>query len=171
MPVLAAVEKDMCDGLSSRSAVAARAGDVWHSSGEEKVVKSDLLGPQLHQQRALPLSEPLVEPEYFLGGRWSVSVGCSALGVLAPLCYPCPFGLYAAPSFRSRPYGEQLGRRVCRQASAAVFSPSGGFLGRFVDGLVPGYADVGRYPSDGHCPSVVLELPDLSRDVREDVGA
>jgi hypothetical protein len=30
---------------------------------------------------------------------------------------------------------------------------------------------VGRYPSDGHCPSVVLELLDLSRDVREDVGA
>src|SRR4051812_33721271 len=76
MSALAAVEKDMCDGLSSRSAVAAGTGDVWHSSGEEEVVEPDLLGPQLHQQRALPLSEPLVEPEYFLGGRWSVSVGC-----------------------------------------------------------------------------------------------
>jgi hypothetical protein len=52
-----------------------------------------------------------------------------------------------------------------------VFPPSGGLLGRFVDGLVPGYAYVGWYPSDGHCPSLVLKLLDLLGDVREDVAA
>jgi hypothetical protein len=30
---------------------------------------------------------------------------------------------------------------------------------------------VGWYPSDGHCPSLVLKLLDLLGDVRKDVGA
>ena len=54
--MLAAVEEDVGDGLSSRSAVAAGAGDIRHSSGEEEVVEPDLLGPQLYQQRALSFS-------------------------------------------------------------------------------------------------------------------
>jgi hypothetical protein len=52
-----------------------------------------------------------------------------------------------------------------------VLPLSGGLLGRFVDGLVSRDAHVGWYPSDGHCLSLVLELLDLLRDVREDVGA
>jgi hypothetical protein len=52
-----------------------------------------------------------------------------------------------------------------------VFPLSGGLLGCFVDGLVPGYAHVGWYPLDGHCSSLVLKLLDLLGDVREDVGA
>jgi hypothetical protein len=57
------------DSLSSRSTVTAGAGNVWHSSGEEEVVEADLLSPQLHQQRALPLAEPLIELQRLLGGR------------------------------------------------------------------------------------------------------
>jgi len=75
IPVLAAVEEDVGDGLSSRSAVAARAGDVWHFSGEEEVAEPNLSGAELYQQRALSLEQSLVELEYLLRGRWRVSVG------------------------------------------------------------------------------------------------
>jgi hypothetical protein len=171
MPALAAVEENVGNGLSSRSAVAARASDIWHSSGEEEVVEPNLLGAQLYQQRALPLGPSLVKLKNLLSGRQSVSVGCSAFCVLAPFRCPCPVCLCLAPSFYCRPYSEQLGRRVCQQASAAVFSPSSGLLGGFVDGLVSGYAHVGRYPSNRHCPSVVTEFLDPARDIRKDVGA
>ena len=161
----------MRDSLSSCSTVTAGAGDVWHSSGEEEVVEADLLGPQLYQQRAFLFCEALMEPEYLLSRRRCVSVCRSAFGVFTPLCYPCPLCLCLAPSLHRRPYGEQLGRRICWLLTAAVLPPSGSFLGRSVDGLVSGYAHVGWYPSDGHCPSVVLEFLDLLCDVREDVGA
>jgi hypothetical protein len=168
---LAAVEEDVRNSLLSRPVVAVGASNIWHSSGEEEVVEPDLLSLQLHQQRALLFSEPLVEPEYLFGGRRCVSVGCAALCVCAPLHSPCPLRLYLAPSFHCRLYGVQVGRRVCRYVSATVFPPSGGLLGRLVDGLVSGYAHVGWYPSDGHCPSLVLKLLDLLGDVCKDVGA
>jgi hypothetical protein len=159
------------DSLSSRSAVTAWTGDVWHSSVEEEVIESDLLGTQLYQQRALPFRSSLVELKNLFGGCGRVSVCRSAFGVFTPLRYPCALCLCHAPSLHRRPYGEQLGRRICWLLTAAVLPPSGGFLGRSVDSLVPGYAYVGWYPSDGYCSSVVLELLDLSRDVRRDVGA
>jgi hypothetical protein len=98
IPALAAVEEDVRNSLLSRPAVAAGAGDIWHSSGEEEVVEPNLLGLQLHQQRALLFGEPLVELEYLFGGRWCVSVGCAALRVCAPLYSPCPLCLCFAPS-------------------------------------------------------------------------
>jgi len=159
------------DGLSSRSAVTAWTGDVWHSSVEEKVIESDLLSTQLYQQRALPLGSALVELKNLFGGCGRVSVCRSAFGVFTPLCYLCPLCLCLAPSLHRRPYSKQLGRRICWLLTAAVLPPSSGFLDRSVDGLVPGYAHVGWYPSDSYCSSVVLELLDLSRDVRKDVGA
>jgi hypothetical protein len=87
-----------------------------------------------------------VELKNPLGGCGRVSVCCSALGVFAPFRYPCPLCSCLAPSFYCRPYGEQLGRRVCRYASGTVFPPSGGFLGRFINGSVSGYAH--GYPTD-----------------------
>lgn len=55
--VRSAAEEDVSDGLPSLSTLAAGAGDVWHSSAEEEVVQSNLLGSQLHQQRALSLAQ------------------------------------------------------------------------------------------------------------------
>jgi hypothetical protein len=57
------------DGLSPLPAAAARASDVRNVSVEQEVVEPDLLSLQLHQQRALPLAEPLVELQHFLCGR------------------------------------------------------------------------------------------------------
>jgi hypothetical protein len=165
------MEEDVRDSLSSRYAVTAWAGDIWHSSGEEEVVEPDLLCPQLYQQRTLPLRSSLVDLKNLLGRCGRVSVGCAALCVCAPLRYPCPLCLGFAPSFHCRPNGVLFGRRVCRWASATVFPPSGGLFGRFIDGLVPGFAHVGWDPPDGYCPSLVLELLDLSCNFREDVGA
>jgi hypothetical protein len=47
------------DRLPPLSAAASGAGNGRDASVEEEVVESDLLGPQLHQQRAFPLAEPL----------------------------------------------------------------------------------------------------------------
>jgi hypothetical protein len=57
------------------------------------------------------------------------------------------------------------------QASATIFPPSGGLLGRFVGGFVPWYTYVGWYPLDGHRPACILEPLDLSRDVLNGVGS
>ena len=46
--VLAAAEDDVGNGLSPLSTAAAGAGYVRDVSIKEKVVESDLLGPQLH---------------------------------------------------------------------------------------------------------------------------
>ena len=46
--VCLAAEEDVSDGLPSLPTLAARAGDVWHSSSEKEVVEPDPLGPQLH---------------------------------------------------------------------------------------------------------------------------
>jgi hypothetical protein len=83
--------------LSSRSAAAARAGNVWHSSFKEEVVQPYLLSSQLYQQRAFPFSEPLVEPEYLSRHR-CVSMCCSALSFFALSRYPCQFCLCSALS-------------------------------------------------------------------------
>jgi hypothetical protein len=64
--VLAAAEDDVGNSLSPLSTAAAGASDVRNVSIEEKVVGSNPLGPQLHQQRALPLAEPLVELQHIL---------------------------------------------------------------------------------------------------------
>jgi hypothetical protein len=157
------------NSLSSRSAVTAWTGNVWHPSVEEKVIKSDLLGTQLYKQRALPLRSALLELKNLFGGCGRVSVCRSAFSVFAPLCYLCLLCLCLAPSLHRRPYSEQLGRRICWLLTAAV-PLSGGLLGRSVDGLIRGYAYVGWYLLDSYCSSVVLELLELSRDVRKDVG-
>lgn len=52
IPILAAVDRNMNNGLSSRPAAAVMPGDVWGASVEEEVVRPYLLGPHLHQQRA-----------------------------------------------------------------------------------------------------------------------
>jgi hypothetical protein len=70
--VLVAAEDDVGNGLSPLSTAAAGAIDARNVSIEEKVVESNLLGPQLHQQRALPLAEPLVELQHLLSRRWCV---------------------------------------------------------------------------------------------------
>lgn len=98
VPVLIAVEEDVNDDLASCSTVATRAGYIWHSSGEEETVQPYLLGPQLHQQRALPFGEAFVELENFLGGRERVPVGSSSLSFFAPFDPPRPFSLCLAPS-------------------------------------------------------------------------
>jgi hypothetical protein len=67
--VLAAAEDDVGNGLSPLSTATAGASDVWNVLTKEKVVESDLLSPQLYQQRALPLAEPLVELQHLLSGR------------------------------------------------------------------------------------------------------
>lgn len=64
--VLTAAEDDVGNGLSPLSTAAAGAGYVRNVSIEEKVVESDLLSPQLHQQRALLLAESLVELQHIL---------------------------------------------------------------------------------------------------------
>lgn len=50
---LPAAKDDMSGGVSSLCAVATRVSDAWHPSAIEEVVQPDLLGSQLHQQRAL----------------------------------------------------------------------------------------------------------------------
>jgi hypothetical protein len=47
--VLAAAEDDVGDGLSPLPTAEARVSDAWNVLIEEKVVESDLFGPQLHQ--------------------------------------------------------------------------------------------------------------------------
>ena len=64
--VLAAAEDNVGNGLSPLSTAAAGTSYVRNVSIEEKVVESDLLSPQLYQQRALPLAEPLVELQHIL---------------------------------------------------------------------------------------------------------
>ena len=76
-----AAEEDVSDGLPPLAALAAGAGDIWHSSAEEKVVQADLFSAQLHQQCALLFAEPFVELEYLLSGQWCMSVGCSTLSL------------------------------------------------------------------------------------------
>jgi hypothetical protein len=98
IPALAAVEENVSDSLSSRSAVTLWTDNVWHSSGEEKVIESDLLGAQLYQQRALPLGSALVELKNLFGRCRRVSVCRSAFGVFTPICYLCPLCLCLAPS-------------------------------------------------------------------------
>ena len=83
--VLAAAEDDVGNGLSPLSTAAAGASDVRNVSTKEKVVESNLLGPQLHQQRALLLAEPLVELQHLLGGRWCVPIRSAAF-LFFPLC-------------------------------------------------------------------------------------
>ena len=95
--MLAAVEEDVSDSLTSLSAAAAGTRDSWDVLIEEKVVKSDLLGPQLYQQRALSLAEPLMELQHLLGGRWCVPVCCSAFLVFSPCAYPLSCRLSLAP--------------------------------------------------------------------------
>ena len=43
--VRTATDEDVGDSLPSLPTLTARAGDAWYSPVEEKVVKSDLLGP------------------------------------------------------------------------------------------------------------------------------
>ena len=93
-----AVEQDMGDSLSSLSALAAGAGNTWHSLGEEKVAQAYLLGAQLYQQRALSFSKAFVNLEYFLSRQRCVSVGCSAFGLCSPLDYPYSLCLDPAPA-------------------------------------------------------------------------
>ena len=96
--MFAAVEEDVSDSLTSLSTAAAGASNSRDVSIEEKVVESDLLGPQLYQQRALSLTEPLVELQHFLGGHWCVPV-CRAAFLVHPLCAdPRPLCLRLAPS-------------------------------------------------------------------------
>jgi hypothetical protein len=101
--VLAAAEDDVCNGLSPLSTAASGTGYVWNVSIEEKVVESDLLSPQLYQQRALPLAEPLVELQHLLSGRWCVPIRRAAF-LLFPLCTdPLSYHLILAPPSERRP--------------------------------------------------------------------
>ena len=75
----------MGNGLSPLSTAACGTGYVCNVSVEENVVESDLLSPQLYQQRALPLAEPLVELQHLLGGRWCVPIRSAAF-LFFPLC-------------------------------------------------------------------------------------
>ena len=101
--VLTAAEDNVDDGLSPLSTAAAGASDVRNVLIEEKAIKSDLFGPQLHQQRALPLAEPLVELQHLLGGRWCVPMRSAAF-LFFPLCAdPRSICLHLALSFERRP--------------------------------------------------------------------
>jgi hypothetical protein len=73
------------DGLPPLSTAAAGAGNGGNVSVEEKVAKANLFGPQLHQQRALPLAEPLVELQHLLSGRWCMPIRSAAF-LFFPLC-------------------------------------------------------------------------------------
>ena len=88
----------MGDGLPPLSAAATRACDGRNVSVEEEVVEANLLGPQLHQQRALPLAEPLVELQHFLGRRRRVPVCRAAFLVFHPRACPLSLCLSLAPS-------------------------------------------------------------------------
>jgi hypothetical protein len=39
---------------------------VWTCRLKGQVIETDLIGPQLHRQRAFPLAEPLVELQHLL---------------------------------------------------------------------------------------------------------
>jgi hypothetical protein len=97
---------------------------------EEEIVESDLLGPQLYQQRSLSLAEPLMELQPLLGGRRRVSVCRAAFLVFSPCAYPCPLCLRLTPSSERCSEWVQLERCVCWLLSAAVFSPSSGLFWR-----------------------------------------
>jgi hypothetical protein len=86
------------DGLTSLSTAAARTSDNRDVSIEEKIVEPDLLGPQLYQQRALSLAEPLVEQQPLLGGRRCVSVCRAAFLVFPPRAGPRSLCLCLASS-------------------------------------------------------------------------
>jgi hypothetical protein len=101
--ILAAAEDDVGNGLSPLSTAAAGAGYVRNVSIEEKVVESDLLGLQLHQQRALPIAEPLVELKHLLGGRWCVPIRSAAFLFFPPCADPRSICLHFAPSSERRP--------------------------------------------------------------------
>ena len=101
--MLAAAEEDVGDGLSPLSTAAAGASDVRNVSIEEEVVETDLLGPQLHQQRALSLAEPLVELQHLLGGHWCVPVCCAAFLVFSLCANPRALCLCFAPSSKRCP--------------------------------------------------------------------
>ena len=101
--MLAAAEEDVGDGLSPLSTAAAGASDVGNVSIEEEVVEADFLSPQLHQQRALPLAEPLVELQHLLGGRWCVPVCRAAFLFYPPCADPLSCRLSLAPPPKRRP--------------------------------------------------------------------
>ena len=140
----------MGDGLSPLSAAAPGTGIGWNISIEEKVVKADLLSPQLHQQRALSLAEFLVELQHFLDGRRRVLVRRVAVLVFSPRAYPLYLRLSLTPSSERCPEWAQLGRGVGWLLAAAVLPQFGGFFGSLVGGLVSWDACVGRCPSDSH---------------------
>lgn len=55
-----ASERDVSGRLSSLSALASCADDLWHSSVEEEVVQSNLFCSHLDQQSAFALAKVLV---------------------------------------------------------------------------------------------------------------
>ena len=101
--VLAAAEEDVGDGLSPLSTAAAGACNGGNVSVEEEVVESNLLSPQLHQQRALPLAEPLMELQHLLGGRWCVPIRRAAFLLFPPCADPLSCRLILAPPSERRP--------------------------------------------------------------------
>jgi len=100
--MFAAVEEDVSDSLTSLSTAAAGASNSRDVSIEEKVVESDLLGSQLHQQRALTFAEPLVELQHLLSGRWRVSVCRATFLVFSPCTDSLSLCLDFAPSAERR---------------------------------------------------------------------
>ena len=92
----------MDNGLSPLSAAAAGACDGGNVSVEEEVIESNLLGSQLHQQRALTFAEPLVELQHLLSGRWRVSVCRATFLVFSPCTDPLSLCLDLAPSAERR---------------------------------------------------------------------
>jgi len=61
LAVLAAAQEDVRYRLSIRSAGASVAGDAWYLSIIEEILKSYLLRPQLREQRAVLLAEPVMQ--------------------------------------------------------------------------------------------------------------
>ncbi|WQF90405.1 hypothetical protein CDEST_15419 [Colletotrichum destructivum] len=53
LPIFAASQQDVRYRLSSLPALAVGAGNVWHSSAEEKILESDLFRARLDQERTL----------------------------------------------------------------------------------------------------------------------
>lgn len=100
--MLAAAEEDVGDSLSPLSTAAAGASDVRNMAIEEEVVKADFLSPQLHQQRALPLAQPLVELQHLLGGRRCVPVCRATFLVFPPCADPGSLCLRLAPPSKCR---------------------------------------------------------------------
>ena len=95
--MFAAAEEDVGDSLSPLSTATAGASDVQNVSIEEEVVETDLLSPQLHQQRALPLAEPFVELQHLLSGHWRVPVCRAAFLFFSPRANPGSLCLRLAP--------------------------------------------------------------------------